>query len=146
EVQRQIIDEGLIPEPIQIETGDIAAALRLTYPEQLGGLAISPSWFTSGDFRGGGVPEWSSALAAAKDRENTARGRLWQLLSDEQRQTITRLNKLLIAAAFPTSLHKARLNLMSLFSWRPVKVRFQVLNAQEAFMIWMKAALVTGLV
>ena len=56
-----------------------------------------------------------------------------------------RLNKLLIAAVFPDALHKARLNLMSLFTWRPVKVRFQVLNAQEAFMIWMKAALVTGL-
>jgi sec-independent protein translocase protein TatC len=36
--------------------------------------------------------------------------------------------------------------LLALRAWRPVKVRFQVLNAQEAFMIWIKAALVTGLV
>jgi sec-independent protein translocase protein TatC len=57
-----------------------------------------------------------------------------------------RLNKLLIASVFPNALRKARLNLMPLLSWRPVKVRFQVLNAQEAFMIWMKAAIVTGLV
>jgi sec-independent protein translocase protein TatC len=57
-----------------------------------------------------------------------------------------RLNKLLIARVFPDSLRKARLNLLALRTWRPVKVRFQVLNAQEAFMIWMKAALVTGLV
>ena len=55
-----------------------------------------------------------------------------------------RLNKLLIAAVFPDSLRKARLNLLPLTAWRPVKVRFQVLNAQEAFMIWMKAALMTG--
>src|SRR5205823_997333 len=47
---------------------------------------------------------------------------------------------------FPDSLRTARLNLLSLSLWRPVKVRFQVLNAQEAFMIWMKAALMTGLI
>jgi len=57
-----------------------------------------------------------------------------------------RLNKLLIARVFPDSLRKARLNLLALRAWRPVKVRFQVLNAQEAFMIWIKAALTTGLV
>src|SRR5262245_28821844 len=46
EVKRQILDEGLIPEPIQIEPGQIAAALGLTYPESFAGLQISPSWFT----------------------------------------------------------------------------------------------------
>lgn len=61
-------------------------------------------------------------------------------------ETSRRLNKLLISSVFPDELKTARLNLMSIFTWRPVKVRFQVLNAQEAFMIWMKAALVTGLV
>src|SRR5438046_1253082 len=44
EVQRQIIDEGLIPEPIQIEPGHIAESMRLTYPERFGGLAGSPYW------------------------------------------------------------------------------------------------------
>jgi sec-independent protein translocase protein TatC len=57
-----------------------------------------------------------------------------------------RLNKLLIASAFPDELKPARINLLSIFTWRPVRVRFQVLNAQEAFMIWLKAALMTGLV
>jgi sec-independent protein translocase protein TatC len=57
-----------------------------------------------------------------------------------------RLNHLLLSRAFPEALHKSRLNLLTLITWRPVKVRFQVLNAQEAFMIWLKAALVTGLV
>ena len=61
-------------------------------------------------------------------------------------ETSRRLNKLLIARIFPDSLKRARVNLLTLFTWKPVKVRFQVLNAQEAFMIWIKAALVTGLV
>jgi sec-independent protein translocase protein TatC len=57
-----------------------------------------------------------------------------------------RLNKLLIARVFPDSLRKARVNLLTLYTWKPVKVRFQVLNAQEAFMIWLKASLMAGLV
>jgi sec-independent protein translocase protein TatC len=61
-------------------------------------------------------------------------------------ETSRRLNKLLIARVFPESLRKARPSLLTLTTWKPVKVRFQVLNAQESFMIWLKAALVTGLV
>lgn len=57
-----------------------------------------------------------------------------------------RLNKLLVAGLFPGQIRAPRLNLIALPTWTPVKVRFQVLNAQEAFMIWMKAALVSGLV
>jgi sec-independent protein translocase protein TatC len=231
EVERQILDEGLIPEPVQIEPAQIADALRLTYPETFGGLQIPASWFTTGDFLPGGAARLCRELAAAQARPQTPRGQLWQMMNDRQRKTVEqlsaesevppeqfhevlailndlagkrevhesgqfadvagpdatvtatsmtklwtylgrpapeandtvavlrrqlqekfdaeksrRLNKLLIAAVFPAALHKARLNLMSLFTWRPVKVRFQVLNAQEAFMIWMKAALVTGLV
>jgi sec-independent protein translocase protein TatC len=232
EVKLQILNEGLIPEPIQVQPAQVAEALRQTYPESFGELKISPNWFTAGDFLKDGVTQICRDLAAAKDRPNTARGQISQFLTAGQRETVERLatagesstpedihdvlevlnavagqrklhdspefkkvagpdasvtagwqtkmlaligrpppaaadtvavlrgelaerfdaeksrrlNKLLIAAVFPESLKKARLNLMSLTSWRPVKVRFQVLNAQEAFMIWMKAALVTGLV
>ena len=48
--------------------------------------------------------------------------------------------------AFLAPGNDTRVNLLMLNVWRPVKVRFQVLNAQEAFMIWLKAALMTGLV
>jgi sec-independent protein translocase protein TatC len=231
EVQRQVLDEGLIPEDLHLDLAEIARALRLTYPEQFSGLDISPYWFTAGDI----VPDGALALCrdwhAARERTGSPRNRLWQMLSEDQRAVIERLagqtappsdddfrqlleilndlagrrevheaeefagltgpdanftstwtnrllaafgrkpekqadavadirgklaqgfnaeqsrrlNKLLIARAFPDSLKKARLNLLSLLSWRPVKVRFQVLNAQEAFMIWMKAAIMTGL-
>jgi sec-independent protein translocase protein TatC len=239
EVHRQIVDEGLIPESLSFDSGEIATALNVTYPRQFADLSISPHWFTMGDFWQEGawrVEDSARQLAidlkAAKDDSNTPPGRIWQLLGKEQRRTVERLasagelplaadtkamlevlnevagqrelhespefadirgpdvdfaitwtnkvlaffgrqappasdtvtaireqlaerfdaeqsrrlNKLLIARVFPKSLRKARLNLMSLLVWRPVKVRFQVLNAQEAFMIWLKAALTTGLV
>jgi sec-independent protein translocase protein TatC len=234
EVQRQVLDEQIVPEPIQIEMGQLAAALRLTYPELFAGLEISDYWFTPGDFLPDGDREVKLCRDWVADSQRSAspRSRLWQLLTSEQRSAIERigkataplaaddtrdllhilntlagqrevhespefatlsgpdagftsnwtakfwsalgkeqekgadtaadlraallarfdpeasrrLNKLLIARVFPGSLRKARLNLLSLISWRPVRVRFQVLNAQEAFMIWMKAGIVTGLV
>lgn len=57
-----------------------------------------------------------------------------------------RLNKLLLATHFPAVFEAPRVSLIPLAAWKTVHVRFLVLNAQEAFMIWMKAALVTGLV
>jgi sec-independent protein translocase protein TatC len=69
-----------------------------------------------------------------------------ELAKKPNAETSRRLNKLLIARAFPEALRKARVSLVAFHTWKPVKVRFQVLNAQEAFMIWLKAALVSGLV
>jgi sec-independent protein translocase protein TatC len=239
EVKRIILDEGLIPEPMQIEAGQLAETLRLTYPEQFGGLDLSPYWYTEGDLKAGNALALAQSLVAAgKGDDSPAAQRAWETLTAKERDQVTalaesktpldraqtaqligvlnalagrrelheatelagirgpdedqslaaqsstswiqtlasslwgaasghedtvaalrkelaekhdpqksrRLNKLLIARIFPDSLHKARVNLLTLFAWRPVKVRFQVLNAQEAFMIWLKAALMTGLV
>lgn len=57
-----------------------------------------------------------------------------------------RLNRFLIAAHFDDYLHPPRMNVVELPTWRPVEKRLQALNAQEAFMIWIKAALVAGAV
>jgi sec-independent protein translocase protein TatC len=57
-----------------------------------------------------------------------------------------RLNKLLLAGLFPAVIEPPQVAMIPLAAWKPITVRFLVLNAQEAFMIWMKAALVTGLV
>ena len=238
EIRRMILEEGLIPEFIQIEAGEVAHSLNAIYPEPFAQLRLSPHMFTPGDFlpsealRKQGAKSLVLDLAAAGKGDNeTAQRRLWELLTPEDRKSVEslaaasgnlsadqiaqvagvlnrladkrelheapeladltgpdadptanwqsqlmalfgyvtgttdtvadlrkelakefdaeksrRLNKLLIARVFPDSLRKARLNLLALRAWRPVKVRFQVLNAQEAFMIWMKAALVTGLV
>jgi sec-independent protein translocase protein TatC len=216
EVRRMILDEKMIPDPVQLELGRAAEALRLTYPEQFSSLQISPYWFTFGDLVSVRANDTSAAKRIAESlsevvtaRQTSPKSRLLELLDENQRQqalaaatastplsseqvaqvlaalnTVAgnrklhesaefadlngsdaaavadirkslvakfdaeqsrRLNKLLISSLFPGELRRARINLLSVFTWRPVKVRFQVLNAQEAFMIWMKAALMTGL-
>ncbi|MDX1945189.1 MAG: twin-arginine translocase subunit TatC [Pirellulaceae bacterium] len=241
EDKRLILDEGLIREPMQVETAEIAQSLRLTYPEQFGDLVLSPYWFSAGDLVSPpAAHEIAGRLAAAGKGDGDPQAQaIWEVLSAEQRKSIEalakaevdftpeqnsqllavlnaaagqpalhdvkalanltgpdndpsaaaqssinfvtswftrllgigaplgtdtivdlraelakapnaetsrRLNKLLIARVFPNELRKARVNLLTIYSWKPVKVRFQVLNAQEAFMIWLKAALTTGLV
>jgi sec-independent protein translocase protein TatC len=206
--------------------------LQLNYAERLAGLQVSPYWFTSGDLRDGGAIRICRQIAAGKDQTGTPAGRLWQLLSEDNRlvvqkcgensaplslaqeadvlrilnaladkralhdapefstlsgfdsglasnfmtplaalfgykppeatdtlgkirnelekqfdpQQSRRLNKLLIARVFPGELRRGRVNVIETFVWRPVKVRFQSLDATEPFMIWMKAALITGLI
>ncbi len=236
EEKKMILDEGLVPEPLQVEMGEASLALGLTYPEQFGQLNLSPHWFGEGDFLEGGELALVQAISAAgKGKSASPAKAIWQLLTSEQKKQFEalaksdapltrqqtgqvlaalntaagqpelhaapelanltgpdadpalaarssmawvtsffgggiltkedsvaklraelaiaksaeksrRLNKLLIARVFPESLRKARVNLLVINVWRPVKVRFQVLNAQEAFMIWLKAALTTGLV
>jgi sec-independent protein translocase protein TatC len=232
EARRMIIDEKLVPESQLIDIGRLAQAMNLDYPESFGDLRISPYWFTPGDLLPGGAQRCCRDLVAAKDEGNTSRGKCWQLLDEQQRQTVQtiaesttavanneiskvlqllnalagnrllheskelatltgrdanvattltnqmrgifsskvaqttdtiaqireqlgkhfdagqsrRLNKLLLAQVFPESLKTARVNVMQVFSWRPVKVRFQSLDATEPFMIWMKAGMMTGLV
>ena len=64
----------------------------------------------------------------------------------EKKGSTQRLNKLLIAGEFPAYFRTPQVNLVTFYNWKPVKVRFQVLNAQEAFMIYLKAAMLTGVV
>jgi sec-independent protein translocase protein TatC len=64
EVKRQILDEGLIPEPVQMAPAQIADALRTTYPQTFSELKISPNWFTPGDFLSGGSSRLCKQLVA----------------------------------------------------------------------------------
>lgn len=89
---------------------------------------------TSGTKAATTIAELREKIAAAKQESAT-------LTPD-----IRRLNKLLITEHFTGELRPAQLALVKLPIWKPVKVRVQSLNAQEAFMIWMKAAFMTGLV
>jgi sec-independent protein translocase protein TatC len=64
--------------------------------------------------------------------------------ADESR----RLNKLLIAGAFPEPffINAPRVPLVKLPVWRPTEVSLQSLSAHESFMIWMKAGFISGLI
>ena len=232
EVKQMILREKLVPEAQQIDVGKLSTALKMTYPEQFGGLEISPYWYTPGDLVAGGYGRFCRGLMAAKDDPDSAAGRCWQLLTSEQQRAVAsvaeagaaltseqqatilgvlnalagqralhesppfaglsgadedlthslarqalqllgkaapqasdtvgdirtalaedfdadqsrRLNKLLLARVFPNALKTARVNVLPVYVWRPVKIRFQSLSAEEPFMIWMKAGFITGLV
>jgi sec-independent protein translocase protein TatC len=57
-----------------------------------------------------------------------------------------RLNRLLLASVLDDYLRRPRFNLVELVTWKPVDVEVQSLSAHEGFMIWIKAALITGAV
>ncbi len=66
--------------------------------------------------------------------------------SDIEPDELRRLNKLLIASAMPDVLNPPQRLVLEVESWKRNDIRVQTLNAQEAFMIWLKAALITGFV
>jgi sec-independent protein translocase protein TatC len=57
-----------------------------------------------------------------------------------------RLNKLLVADAFAKEFRPPRIQTVNMRYWKKAEVTLQALGAQEVFMIWMKAAGVTGLI
>lgn len=57
-----------------------------------------------------------------------------------------RLNRFLVVGAFPSLIRQPRMNVVSLRVWEPAKVKVIALGVHEAFMIWVKAAIVTGVV
>ncbi len=65
-------------------------------------------------------------------------------LSDDDSRR--RLHRLVIAKVFDKFLYPPQLHLIDVPVWKPISVRVQTLNAHEAFMIWLKAAFLTGLV
>ncbi|ADB19294.1 Sec-independent protein translocase, TatC subunit [Pirellula staleyi DSM 6068] len=80
--------------------------------------------------------------------EKTAAASLLKLVEVEKpaHDDVMHLNRLLLGHWLADHVRAPRVNLIPLQTWKPVGVRFQVLNAQEAFMIWMKAGFVSGLV
>jgi len=55
-----------------------------------------------------------------------------------------RLNRLAMSQAFEDYLTRPRLSLVAITVWRETEVHIQALSAHEAFMIWLKAALIVG--
>ena len=124
-------------------SGDVSAKERTQLIGILNQLAAKTDLYNSAEFKSlTGV----DANAVTQLREQLADVKADQLASGENADRVMRLNKMLLVGLFPEELRPPRINMLALPTWRPAKVKFQVLNAQEAFMIWMKAALVSGLV
>ncbi|QDU92718.1 twin-arginine translocase subunit TatC [Lignipirellula cremea] len=77
-------------------------------------------------------------LAAESDGKPIAPG---ESRDDQSR----RLNRLLLTRAFPNELKEPRVSLVDLVIWRKIEVELQALSAHEAFLIWLKAGFVLGL-
>jgi sec-independent protein translocase protein TatC len=58
----------------------------------------------------------------------------------------TRLNRLLLDSAFTSSLRPPRSAVVELVTWKRVDAEVQSLSVHEGFMIWIKAALISGLI
>ncbi len=123
--------------------GAVSAKDRTALTGILNSIADSPNLASSKEFAS---LEGIHPSTVERLRSETEEAKEEELKSGPGTDRVARLNKMLLAGLFPKELRAPRLNMVSLPTWRPVKVRFQVLNAQEAFMIWMKAALVTGIV
>jgi len=65
---------------------------------------------------------------------------------DSDSDDLRRLNRLLFSSAFPKFIRPPRQIVVDVPTWKPTEIRVQTLNAQEAFMIWLKAALISGFV
>src|SRR5205085_4355476 len=89
EVKRMVLEQGLVPEVFQMEPGQMADSLRLTYPERFADLRISPYWFTAADFLPGGAHRLCRQLAKPKaPAPHTPAARIWDLLGDSRRLKI----------------------------------------------------------
>jgi sec-independent protein translocase protein TatC len=70
--------------------------------------------------------------------------------ADLPAEQLRHLNWILLRAAFPDDIAAPHMSLISMRQWRPIvddpRTRTRALSSQEAFMIWLKAALIAGLV
>lgn len=118
---------------------DVTLAEKRQLALVLNRLVAKPDLYASDEFQAV-VPTSDSAEVVKQLREKL--GQETQPNPDEVR----RLNKLLLSSHFAGLLRPPQLTLVDVPVWKPVKIRVQSLNAQEAFMIWMKASFMTGLV
>ena len=67
--------------------------------------------------------------------------------SDEQKSSLTRrLNRFVLCRIFPEYLRTPRPATIEIPVWKKIDIKVQTLNAHEAFMIWLKAAVIAGFV
>jgi len=90
----------------------------------------------------------SSTKAAFQSQIDRLREQMGDTIGNEQTDPnkSRHLNRMLLAVAFPDLVRLPRVNLVNVPSWKPIDIRVQTLNAQEAFMIWLKAGFIGGLV
>ena len=89
---------------------------------------------------------WTMADPSVEPRQHTVDVLRERAKKNPDPTLSRRLNKLLIAEVFPDHLQRPQKKFVQLPIWKPTNIRVQSLGAHEAFMIWLKAGFVSGLV
>ena len=157
ELLRSLMTESQIATVLTIaDKSEINSDDRLELLEVLNLLAEKPEVYQSGvydDIIAGAdkrsmMPDWlerslavfqkSDATALEKIRENVE-------ASGDPAQT-RRLNRLLITESLAAWIEPVQIELIDFEVWDSTKISTQALKVEESFMVWLKAALIAGIV
>lgn len=98
---------------------------------------------------GEGFMGWYTRLTrsfSAPQREDAAQGLRRRLQTQDDPEQRRRLQRLLISRSLAPDLAPVRAELAELEVWESTKMTAQALKVEEVFMVWLKAALIAGVV
>jgi sec-independent protein translocase protein TatC len=90
--------------------------------------------------------EFKKVTLITSETEKAVKQLREQLAASHEADHSRRLNKLLVASAFPKLILPPRMLLVDMPSWKPTAIRVQALGAHEVFMIWIKAGFISGMI
>lgn len=93
-------------------------------------------------------PGWVSRILASFETKKTTALEQIRDRADETKdiEQIQRLNRILISDSLPQWLAPAQIELTEIEVWESTKITTQALKVEESFMVWLKAALISGVV
>ena len=94
-------------------------------------------------------PAWLTRMSkvfASETRENPLIHIKQELAREDDPEQRRRLNRILITRALWPTIDVVRADLVDLQIWETTKISTQALKVEEVFMVWLKAALITGIV
>ena len=93
-------------------------------------------------------PDWmESTFTWMQKKDATALEKIKaQVVETKDPAQTRRLNRLLITESFPSFLKPVQIELVDLEVWESTRINTQALKVEESFMVWIKAALIAGIV
>jgi sec-independent protein translocase protein TatC len=132
-------ERGIVRDIAEKSEDDVTLQERRALASMLNRVIADAELYRTEEFRGIEPADDSEALVAQLRAQLEAQ-------TSPSTSVVRRLNKLLLTNHFASQLRPSQLALVDVPIWKPVRIRVQSLNAQEAFMIWLKASFMTGLV
>ena len=94
------------------------------------------------------MPDWIESSVTGLQKQDAS---ALQIMKEQATETgdedlVRRLNRVLITESFPRSLSPVQIELVDLEVWESTRINTQALKVEESFMVWIKAALIAGIV